>query len=111
MRSIPFKLPDVGLSEVSGFVYFDEEFLVFEVEKALFGEFDGEGQMIKIEPKAVVEIELKKGMFKDKLCIRPKKRDLLRAMPGTFKEEIKLSVSHKYREDAYDLVEEFRRRV
>ena len=111
MDSIPFKLPDVGLSEVQGYLYFEEEFLVFDVETALFGEFNGEEQTIKIEPKAIVELEFEKGVFKDKLCVRPKKRDLLKAMPGSFEDEIKLRVAHKHRGKVHRLIKEFNKRV
>lgn len=111
MNSIPFKLPDVGLYEVGGYIYFEEDFLVFDVEKSLFGEFEADEQTIKVEPSAIEEIELKQGIFKDKLCIRPKKHDLLKAMPGSFKEELKLSLSRKQRDKVHQLVEEFNRRT
>lgn len=111
MDSIPFKLPDVGLSEVQGYVYFDDEFLVFDVETALFGEFNGEEQTIKIEPKAINDLEYEKGVFKDKLFVRPKKRDLLKAMPGSFDEEIKLRVAHKHRKKVRRLIKEFYKRI
>lgn len=111
MNSIPFKLPDVGLYEIEGYLYFEEDFLVFDVEKSLFGEFEADEQTIKVEPSAIEEMEFKKGVFKDKLCIRPKKHDLLKAMPGSFKEELKLSLSRKQRDKVYQLIDEFNRRT
>ena len=88
MNSIPFELPDVGLQEIRGKLYLDQEFLVFEVQVALIGEFNKEFQTIKIEPGALKEIHLDRGVIKDRLCIRPKKSDLLTAMPGEYHGEI-----------------------
>jgi len=112
MTSIPFQLPDInlGLTEISGMVYLEEEFLVFEVETALLGEFGEEEQVIKVEPSALETIRLEHGVFRDRLCIRPKKREFLRVMPGTYKEELKLKVWRKYRAAVEQLVDEIRRR-
>lgn len=110
MNSIPFRLPDVGLREISGVVYLDQEFLVLEVEDALLGEVDREEQTVKVEPSAVQEIRLDRSVLGDKLCIRPKKRDLLRVMPGTYTDELCLKLRKKYRERAEQLVDDVRRR-
>ncbi len=111
MNNIPFKLPDVGFNEVSGYIYFDDEFLVFDVSTSLFGEFSEKEQTIKVEPAAIEDIVVKKGMFKDKVCVRPKKVELLKAMPGNFDDEIKLSVAHKHRIKVEKLIDEFNRRT
>ena len=110
MSSIPFQLPDVGLREISGRLYLDPDFLVFEVQDALVGEFDKEHQVIKIEPSAVREIRLERGIIRDQLCIRPKREDLLEMMPGTYQTELRLKLWSKYRRPAEQLVEEVRRR-
>ena len=111
MHSIPFQLPDEGLREISGSVYLDEDYLVFEVQDALMGEFDIDRQVIKIEPAALVAVRLDPGIIQDKLCIRPKKRDLFKVMPGTHYEELRLKIWSKYRGQAEQLVEEVRRRT
>ncbi len=111
MNSIPFKLPDVGFNEVSGYLYFEDEFLVFDVSSSFLGEFSEEEQTIKIEPAAIEDVELKKGVFKDKLCVRPKKVDLLKAIPGSFEEEVQLRIARKHRDKAERLIDEFNRRT
>ena len=111
MSSIPFQLPDVGLREISGSVYLDEEFLVFEVQDALLGEFDKEHQVIKIEPRALQEIRLDRGILRDRLYIRPKERDLLAVMPGTYQEELRFKIWNIHRGQAEQLVEEVQRRM
>lgn len=104
--SIPFKLPDVGMREISGEVYVeDETFLVFAVEDALIGEFDRERQVIKVELRALDDLYLERGTFSDRLCIRPKKRDLLQVMPGKHERELKLKLRKKYRDEAARLVD------
>lgn len=111
MRSIPFTLPDDGFTEVNGTIYLDAEFLVFEVVTALLGEFDKEHQVIKIEPSALEYIYLDEGIFRDKLVIRPKKRDLLTAMPGTYVEALTLKIWNKHRTQAEQLVTDVLQRI
>ena len=112
MRPIPFQLPDLhgGLTEIKGNLYLDDEFLVFDLETALLGEFDKEHQVIKIEPRALAEIRLDPGVFRDRLCVRPKKRDLLTAMPGTYGTELVLKIWTRHRARAEHLVADVRRR-
>lgn len=111
MRSIPFKLPDVGLNEVKGYLFFEKEFLVFDIETALFGEFDEDEHTIKIEPKAILDMEYRRGWFSDKICVRPKKDDLLKALPGDFRNEVELKISRKHGKSARYLIKEFYRRI
>ncbi len=111
MRSIPFKLPDLGLNEVKGYLYFENEFLVFDIETALFGEFDEDEHTIKVEPKAILDMEYREGWFGDVICVRPKKDDLLNALPGDFKDEVELKISRKHGKSARYLIKEFYRRI
>ncbi len=112
MSSIPFQLPDIhgGFTEIKGLLYLDEEFLVFEIETALMGEFNKEQQIIKVEPAALAEIRLDRGVFRDRLCIRPKKRELLQVIPGKHLGELQLKLWSKYRGQAEQLVEQVRAR-
>ena len=93
MGSVSFQLPDIGLRELHGTLSLDAEFLVFEVEDALVGEFDAERYVVKIEPKALADIRLEEGIIRDQICVRPKKRDLLAVMPGRYAEELPLTIS------------------
>ena len=113
MKSIPFTLPELngGLTEITGRMYQEEEFIVFDVEEAFLGEFGKEGQTIKIEPAAIRHIELDEGIFKDKIRIRPKKPDLLDVLPGKYQGEVAFSIWRKYRDDAEEVVEWAKRKM
>lgn len=111
MNGIPFQLPDIGLREIHGTVYLDDEFLVFEVEDAFIGEFDKEHMVIKVEPAALSDIRLDRGIIRDRLYIQPKKRDLLTVMPGTYSQALPLKVWNTQRRRAERLVEAVRRRA
>ena len=110
--SIPFRLPDanLGFTEIKGIVYLEEEYLVFEVATGVSGGSKKKRQTIKIEPRALEAIRLDAGAFSSRLCVRPKERDLFRVMPGMYrgKEELKLKISNKYREEAERLVDAVR---
>lgn len=110
MSPVPFRVPDVGLREIKGYLYLeDDEFLVFDVENALVGEFDTKRHVIKVAPRALKEVELSKGRFRDRLHIRPKTRDLLEAMPGSFTDELKLKIRTKHRDQLARLMYELAR--
>jgi hypothetical protein len=111
MSGIPFQLPDMGLREINGTVYLDDEFLVFEVEDAFIGEFDKEHMVVKVEPAALKDIRLDRGIIRDRLSIRPKKRDLLAVMPGTYGEALPLKMWNTHRRRAEQLVEAVKRRM
>lgn len=112
--SFPFQLPDTnfGLTENSGRLYLDDEFLVFEVSSGFSGMTNKKQHKVKIEPRALADIRLDHGLFKDRLVIRPKSRELFRAMPGMYKDKDTLTMTlwKKYRPDAERLVDEIRRR-
>lgn len=105
MTAVPFDLPDVGLREIKGEAYLDQGFIVLVVEDALAGEFDREQQIIKVEPSALADVRFERGILKDKICLRPKTRELLDTMPGRHLAELKLRVWVKHRESARRLVE------
>lgn len=112
MMRIPFKLPDIagGLREGKGLLFLDDEFLVFEVSTALLGEFAADSAVIKIEPAALEEIRLERRLFFDRLYVRPKKGDLLEAMPGRHDFEVELRVRRRYRPDLERLLVDVERR-
>lgn len=106
MDCIPFTLPDInfGLTEIKGFLYLEAEFLTFEVETAFLGDFDKEEQIIKIEPAALEAVFLEPGWLQDQLHIRPKKRNLLEALPGDYALEVPLKIWRKHRRKTQRLV-------
>jgi len=111
MTPIPFMLPDIGLREIAGSVYLTDTFLVIEIENTLLGAFDKERSIIEVEPGALAEVRLEKGLFKDRFIVRPHGRDLLEAIPGDHAGEVALVIWKIYRKRTRLLVEEARRRV
>lgn len=110
MSEIPFQLPDIGLREIHGTIALDDEFLVFHIEESLVGEFDKEHFTVKIEPAALADIRHVRGIVRDRICIRPKTRDLLAVMPGEYAQELQLKVWVTRRADAERLVQAVKRR-
>lgn len=110
---LPFQLPDanLGITEIKGVVYLDEAYLVLEVRSGVTGGTKKKQQVIKVEPGALEEVQFNRGAFRDQLYLKPKKRDLLRAMPGMYKnkEALKLKIPKRYRAQAEHLVDEIRR--
>ncbi len=102
MESIPFQLPDtnMGTTENSGLVYLDDEFLVFDLQSGLAGLTKNVSRTIKIEPAALVDVRFVQGRIKDALYIRPKKSELLEAMPGDHEVEVKLKIAKRHRRAA-----------
>ena len=111
MRSLPFQLPDQFLREFKGRIYLEERFLVLEIEDSLIGEFDKEIRVVKIEPAALREIRLDRGIIRDRICMTPKNRQSLEDVPGFDSLEAQLKIWKKYRRESEELVEEVRRRA
>jgi len=76
---------------------------------ALLGMVGKKTQTVKVEPAALKDIWIERRPFKDRLCVRPKKRDLLDAMPGDNAFELTLRIWKIYRREAQKLVEEVNR--
>ncbi len=98
MERIPFVLPDVGLREISGHLYVENDFLVIELLDALMGEFDKEKKVIEIEPAALEVLQLDTGIFKDKLVVRTYSSEFLKHIPGDHEGEVVFRCWRKYRD-------------
>jgi hypothetical protein len=108
MSRIPFQIPEVhgGLSEADGIVYLEDEFLVFDVRvSTLGGLIDQRSEKIKAEVTVIEEARLERGFFSDRLCFVPRKLELLSAVPGTHKGELKLKVSKSHRDQIEHLID------
>lgn len=110
MASIPFDIPELddGFSEATGLLFLEEEFLVFDLVVKKFGLFEQPRETVKAEFAVIDHIRLERGIFKDKICIVPKRLELLRAIPGKHKAELRLKVSKAYRDDVLDLIDTVR---
>ena len=111
MDRIPFSLPEVGLREIKGFAYLDDEFLVIEVESALLGLADRERTTVKVAPSALESVRFTRGLFRDRLRLKPEKVDLLRTIPGDHATEIALRIPRKYRHLATRIADEMDERI
>jgi hypothetical protein len=111
MDRVPFSLPDVGLREVKGFAYLDDEFLIIEVESAVFGLTDRERQTVKVAPSALESVRFTRGLFRDRLRIKPEKVDLLKTIPGDHPSEIALRIPRKYRDLTERIADEMDDRI
>ncbi|MBT8402081.1 MAG: hypothetical protein KJO98_16515 [Rhodothermia bacterium] len=106
MRPIPFNLPDVGFREINGKVYVEDGFLVIRLSDALFGEFDKEKREIRIEPAALAQVRIDRGLLKDRLVLRPEDDRLLEAIPGDHDLEVALRIWRNRRDEVRALVRE-----
>ncbi len=107
MKPIPFKLPDMGLREITGEVSVEDGYLIIKVQDALLGILDSDKDIIKIEPAALDAIYVKPGIFKDKLVVAPRKMELLNLMPGEHQGAVELHIWKTYRPEVQRLVDAF----
>jgi len=111
MNRLAFTLPNFGLMElreIEGIVWMEDGFLVIEIKHKLIGLLDEESSTVQIEPSALRDIYLKKGFFKDRMVLVPKKRELLEVIPGKHVNDVKLRIWRTKRSEIRDFIEEFR---
>ncbi len=106
MAVVPFTISDDHGHDISGLLSLEEEFIVFDVQVKKWGIFDEPPEKVKAEFGLIDTIRLDRGIFKDHIFIVPKRPDLLKAVPGTHKGELKLKVAKRYWEQAQELVME-----
>lgn len=104
MIRVPFNLPDVGLREVEGMIWVEDGLIIIELKNKLFGLIDEDTNLIKIEPAALRDVQLKRRPFKDRLILAPKKRDLLDAVPGKHANDVQLRIWRSKRRDTERLL-------
>lgn len=107
MTRITFTLPDVGLREIRGMVYVADGYLVLTIKNALLGMLDVDEEVVKIEPGALEDIWIKRGLFRDRLVLQPKGMELLDLIPGEHRVAVKLRVWRTYRQELERLIEEY----
>ena len=104
MDRIPFTLPEEGLREVTGFVYFDGEFLVLDVRSKLLGLLDEQRDTIKVALTAIESVRVRRKLIRDRLIVRPRSFELLEAVPGDHDREVALRTKRRHRDCVEDLV-------
>ncbi len=104
MSRVPFTLPDVGLREVKGMISVEDDFLEIRVNSKILGLIDEDVDVIKIEPSAIVLVQIKNGLLKSKLILTPKKSELLDLIPGDHASSVSFKIKNKYRTELAVLV-------
>ena len=97
-RRLPLTIPEVNqLHEGKGFIYLEDEFLVFHFVVLNFGVTEDEWETVKVEPALIDGIRVKRGLFWDRLMIATRNRRLLEAIPGKHEVEISLRTRRAHR--------------
>jgi hypothetical protein len=89
----------------------DEAFLVLEITDSLVGEFDTQRRVVQIDPGALREISLVRGVVRDRLCIRPSSPDAFSVIPGDPGLELQLKNWRRHRGRVEAVVDALRRRT
>ncbi len=108
LNRVAFTLPDVGLREIKGLAYVEDGDLVLKVEDGLLVVMDVEKKEVRIEPGALADVHVRRGLLRDRLVLTPRRAALLDAIPGTHRVSVDLIVSRRYREDLDRLCAEVR---
>lgn len=109
MNRISFSLPDVGLRELRGMAHIEDGFLVLSLEDAFLGMADLQRTTLKVDPEALADLRIERGLMRDKLVIEPKRAELLESIPGKHRVSVKLKVSRRQRRELEGLLQEFER--
>lgn len=104
MPRIPFTIDDDHGHEISGLTFLDDAFVVFEIQVKKWGLYKEPPETVKAEVGVIDSIRFEVGFFKDKVFVVPRKSELLQAIPGDHKGEIKLKVAKRYRAEAQQFV-------
>ena len=107
MPTIPFEVQEQGGRAIAGLLFVEEGFLVFDLQEGKCGIFRRRApEKVKAELGLIDHIHLSPGLLTDSLYIVPRRSDLLKAIPGTHKGELRLRVAKRHREQAQTLVAE-----
>ncbi len=108
---VPFSPPETGfrLTQRTGLLFLEGEFLVFEVGVGMAGFFQDAPEVVKIECRALAEVAYRRGLRSDQLVVRPKTRALIEALAGGDADTLVLAIPRKHRADAEQLAHETRR--
>ncbi len=104
---IPFEIPSFDeVDEAAGFLYLEEEYLVFEYHILQWGLIKSEPSIVKAERGVIDDVRVQRGWFKDRLLIATHNIELLKAIPGPHASEIELRTKKKYRPQVEVFVEQ-----
>ena len=110
MARLPFEITSHQGHLITGLLFLEEAFLVFEIRVVKWGIQKQPTETVKVEFGALDHVRFDRGFFKDHIYVVPKRSALLEAIPGSHKGEIQLHIAKRYREQALALVAEVRAR-
>ena len=106
MNRVTFKLCNTGIRGVRGLAFVEDGFLVLKLRVALMGLIGKNRETIKIEPRVLESVTIKRGPRKHSLVLKPKGAELLDAIPGKHISSVRLQVKRRQRKVLKALVEE-----
>ena len=109
--SFPFVIPSVhgGLSRGVGHLSVDDDFIVFDVQVVALHLFKHDPEQIRVERSVIREARVRRGLRRDRLYLKPSQFELLAAMPGTHREQLRLDVPTAHRSAVEHLLRMIRR--
>lgn len=110
MTRIPFQIDDQHGHRISGLVFLEDEFVVFEIRVKKWGLYEKPTETVKAERSVISHMHFEHGFFNDRLFMVPKRSELLEAIPGNHKGELKLKVAKRYRNEVKRFVDAFARK-
>jgi len=97
MIPIPFTLPDEGLHERKGTVTIEGSDLVIRIHEQFLGMIHSDHKEVHIDPGALSDAILRRGVFVDRLVIVPERGEQLSEVPGAKLGALELRVWRRHR--------------
>lgn len=108
MTRIPFEISHELADEITGLLYLEDGYLVFEIQVVAWGISKRPVEIVKAELGLIEHVRHQPGILKDSIFIVPKRAQLLEAIPGSHKGELRLKVKKSYRTEAEAFVRALR---
>lgn len=106
LPALPFEIRAVhaGFSRASGMLSFDGDFVVLDVQVTALGFVKHEPFQVRVERSVIRDARLARRLRRDRLYLTPKKFELLAAMPGRHRDDLRLDVRSEHRDLAERVV-------
>lgn len=106
---IPFQIPDINdTDEAEGFVYLEDDFLVFDVQVLAWGLSRSDTETVKVERGVIDGLRVESGWFSDRLHVVTRNAALLKALPGVHVAAVTVRTKKKYRAEVAAFAEQVR---
>lgn len=102
---IPFEFDVDDFNEVGGFLYLEDDYLVFEYDILILGITKRDHEVVKAERGAITDVFVRRGFIKDRVVVKTHSLKLLNAIPGKHASEIELKIKKRHRREAEEFTE------